>query len=94
MNKTLGLALAIALAGTGCATLEPRLPEAQPQMQVGSERLGRGMVDEARFTESIRRHASALKLPQVPATERLFTARFLPPAAALARIRQTQGAVA
>ncbi|SIQ23613.1 efflux transporter outer membrane subunit [Solilutibacter tolerans] len=32
MNKTLGLALAIALAGTGCATLEPRLPEAQPQI--------------------------------------------------------------
>ena len=32
MNKTLGLALAIAVAGTGCATLEPRLPEAQPQI--------------------------------------------------------------
>lgn len=56
------------------------------------ERLGLGMIDEARFTESVRRHASALKLPRIPETERLFTARFLPPAAELARTRWTQGA--
>ena len=52
------------------------------------------MIDAVRFTESVRRHASAQNLPRVPATERLFTARFLPPAAELARTRQTQGAVA
>lgn len=56
------------------------------------ERLGLGMIDEARFSESVRRHTSAMKLPLTPATERLFTARFLPPPAALARIRHTQGA--
>lgn len=56
------------------------------------ERLGLGMIDEARFAESVRRHAEAMKLPRIPAAERLFTARFLPPAAELARTRQSQGA--
>ena len=35
MNKPLSLALAIALATTGCATLVPPLPEAQPQIRGG-----------------------------------------------------------
>lgn len=35
MNKSLSLALAIALTAGGCATLEPPLPEAQPQIRSG-----------------------------------------------------------
>ena len=35
MNKSLSLALAITLTAGGCATLEPPLPEAQPQIRSG-----------------------------------------------------------